>query len=151
MYKLLIPSVAWSVTNLFSTIARGNLDVGSILGWGVMGQFMGVLLCMMLLTGFHVSFHSVASPLVLFGNIMGVVGGYFFLDALGGKKLSVVMPFISPLNMSLTMILGFLVLKEFRSLNAFHFIGMFFAVVTAVVLAIAERGDWVAILLRPFR
>lgn len=139
MYKLLISVGAWGFGNLFMKFALDHhMGAGSVLSWSIGGQFFALMLLIYFSVGPPVIRPSLAGVWAFLGGAIGLIGGYFFLEVLGQKRLAVVSPFISPLNMALTIVLGVVVLKEHLHLNVFHIIGIASALVSAVALAIAE-------------
>lgn len=84
------------------------------------------------------SVHIAASAWAFLGGAVGLVGGYFFLEVLATKKLSVVAPFMSPFGMVFTIVLAVAVLREYTQWNIFHIIGICCALMSVAALTLAE-------------
>lgn len=135
MTFLLAAVLLWGISNFFFKLAVGRIPAISVLGWemiAVVGTVSFVLFWER--SGLDFS-DRMGMAWALLGGSTVVLGGYFFLKALGVTKLAIAMPF-SALNVLVSALLGVLILGE--RLGATHTIGALGMVISAALLSMPE-------------
>ena len=135
MIPLLVAVLLWGVSNFFFKIAVGRLPAIAVLGWEMIAV-VGTVSAVLYWERTGLDFSDRAGMIwALLGGSTVVLGGYFFLKALGSTKLAIAMPF-SALNVLVSALLGILILGE--RLSLVHTIGALGMVISAILLSLPE-------------
>ena len=137
MRQLLIAVCAWGIANFFLKLARASIPTQTVLVWELVG-ICGMALVAYALMRMHVSFHFSfpGSFWALLGGVSGIIGSYFFLEALGIIRLDIAAPF-SSLHVLISALSGILFLQEkITLLEIFAVLAM---VAGSILLGISEQ------------